>query len=42
MNDAKKNFKTINIKFFVPESTIQKASALYAIQLEREGKNINI
>ena len=32
---ANENIKNIKIKFFVPETSIQKASAMYAIKLEK-------
>ena len=37
-NYVRENIKNININFFIPEMTIQKASALYAIKLEKGNK----
>ena len=35
---ANDNIKNIKIKFFIPETSIQKASAIYAIKLNEENK----
>ena len=32
---AEENIKNIKINFFIPEMTIQKASAIYAIKLDK-------
>ena len=37
-NFSKEYIKNVNIEFFIPETTIQKASALYAIKLDSNGK----
>ena len=37
-NYVNQNIKNIDISFFIPENTIQKASALYAIQLDKNNK----
>ena len=35
---SRENIKNVKIDFFIPEMTIQKASAIYAIQLENSNK----
>ena len=35
INYAHQNIKNINLSFFIPEMTIQKASAIYAIKLDK-------
>ena len=35
INYAHQNIKNINLRFFIPEMTIQKASAIYAIKLDK-------
>ena len=37
-NYTQENIKNVNINFFIPEMTIQKASALYAIKLDKNVK----
>ena len=41
-NDNIKKIKNIQIKFFIPNTSIQKASAIYAIKLNQENNYINI
>ena len=38
-NDNIKKIKNIQIKFFIPNTSIQKASAIYAIKLSQENNN---
>jgi hypothetical protein len=38
-NDNIKKIKNMQIKFFIPNTSIQKASAIYAIKLSQENNN---